>query len=118
MPSLFDIWPAITDFWLKHPDVVIATLALGVSIATVILTTRIQKRTIDIHETNSKHQRLIEVFSLNNNHNNREARNALSNIGLLSKEFCTIVCPIPLILYSIPPIFFVTTTIQIENIFY
>ena len=47
-----------------------------------------------------------------------EARKALSNIGLLSKEFCTIVCPIPLILYSIAPIFFVTTTIQIGYIFY
>src|SRR6266498_1100790 len=68
--SLTYIWSTITDLWSKNPLVIIAIIALAVSLGTVYF----QKRTVDTHETNSKYQRLIEVYSLNNDVDNREAR--------------------------------------------
>lgn len=56
--------------WSRKPEIIIAIIALAVSLSTVYF----QKRTVNTHDINSKYQRLIEVYSLNNDVENREAR--------------------------------------------
>jgi hypothetical protein len=67
---LTSVWSTITDLWSKNPQAIIAIIALGVSLSAVYF----QRRTVNTQENNSKHQRLIEVYNLNNDVENREAR--------------------------------------------